>query len=534
VPDGVTQEMLDRFKDLVFEKSVNIQVRRGDPVRERDWAAIEAQRELQGLTDQQIAEELGLTERQVTFIRIVAEREHYRLESHGLLYELHGNRAEHVDTYQVREARRFHMSSPLPAMEPASYLRGQTLGDVVRAGVASQPDQLALIDRGRGLRFRAFLEQSQALAGGLRELGIGRGDVVAAQLPGCAEFFLLHLAVSELGAVLNPIPMTYRAREVEYVLQDAHAKAIVLPGAPRYEEAVELVDRLRPSLTNLAHVVLVGGEERAGTIPLSTLLNTSTETALAPMLSASDPFVLLYTSGTEGPAKGVIHPHDTLLSNAFWLVDVLGITRADTVLSASPIAHLFALYLFYLGLHTGSRTVILEQYEPGSLAALVERERVTVLGLAPAQLLALLQVPDLAERDLSALRLVITSGAPCPAAAYREAVERLGCTVVNQWGMTELQAGTLTRPGDPLERTLTTAGQPAPGVEICSQTIRGRPSRMGPRGISGTGARICSGATTRSQRQRATPSLPAGGSGLGTSQCRRWTGRSGWWGAARS
>src|SRR5438477_102462 len=84
------------------------------------------------------------------------------------------------------------------------------------------------------------------------------------------------------------------------------------------------------------------------------------------------------------------------------------------------------------------------------------------LGRAPAQLLALLRAPNLDEHDLSALRLIVTSGAPCPAAAYEEAVARLGCQAVNQWGMTETQAGALTRPGDSLERTLTTTGRAAP------------------------------------------------------------------------
>jgi acyl-CoA synthetase (AMP-forming)/AMP-acid ligase II len=486
MPHGVTQEMLDRYKDLVFEKSVNVQVRRGDPVRCRDWAAVEAQRELQGLDDAAIATQLGLTEEQVTFIRIYAEKERYHLESHAVLYRLHGNRAEHVGTYAAaREAAERGAGR-------AQWLRGRTLGDVLRAVAAARPTHLALVDRGRGTRYAELLARGQVVAAGLRRLGLGRGDVLAAQLPGCAEFLVLHVALAEIGAVLNPIPMTYRGREVEYVLRDAHARGVVLPGEPRYAEAVELVERLRPALPHLAHAILVGGTARPGTVPWDALL-ADEGVAGAPHSeraandsaadareadgppTASDPFVLLYTSGTEGPPKGVVHSHDTLLSNASWLVGELGVEPGDTLLTASPIAHLFALYLFYVGLHAGARNVVLERFEPAPLVELLARERVSVLGLAPAQLLALLRAPNLADHDLSALRLAITSGAPCPASAYQEAVARLGCQVVNQWGMTETQAGALTRPGDPLERTLTSTGRAAPGVELLVTDDRGLP-----------------------------------------------------------
>jgi acyl-CoA synthetase (AMP-forming)/AMP-acid ligase II len=321
----------------------------------------------------------------------------------------------------------------------------------------------------------------------MRRLGIGPGDVVAAQLPGCAEFLLLHVALAEIGAVLNPIPMTYRARDVEYVLRDAHARAVVLPGDARYAEAVAVVENLRPVLPQLALVILVAGASRSGIVPWEALeadLDEATTTTGSGGASptADSPFVLLYTSGTEGPAKGVIHTHDTLLSNAVWLAGELGVESSDVLLTASPIAHLFAMYLFYVGLHAGARSVILERFEPAALVELLARERVTVLGLAPAQLLALLRAPDLSNVDLSALRLVITSGAPCPPSAYQEAVARLACQVVNQWGMTEVQAGALTRPGEPLERTLATTGRAVPGVELLVTDDRGFPVPPGTEG----------------------------------------------------
>jgi cyclohexanecarboxylate-CoA ligase len=456
-----------------------------------------------------------------------------------VLYRLRGNRAEHVDTYAAarrtadeafvatRERRSALEAATPQCLSPTDYvsrrgagadmlsanehapagpggtlwLRGRTLGATLREVAAARPAHLALVDRGRGVRYAELLAGGEAVAAGLRRLGIGRGDVVAAQLPGCAEFLLLHVALAQLGAVLNPLPMTYRAREVEYVLRDARARAIVLPGEPRYHEAVSLVEGLRPALPQLDDVIQVGGSARPGAVPWDSLLADATQTArpdAAPTvanlwsestaqagdrtghaaeipLTAADTFVLLYTSGTEGPPKGVVHTHDTLLSNAFWLVQELGVESGDALLTASPIAHLFALYLFYVGLHAGARNVVLERFEPAMLVERLARERVTVLGLAPAQLLALLRAPNLADHDLSALRLVLTSGAPCPASAYEEAVARLGCQVVNQWGMTETQAGALTRPGEPLERTLATTGRAAPGVELLITDDRGMP-----------------------------------------------------------
>jgi acyl-coenzyme A synthetase/AMP-(fatty) acid ligase len=347
---------------------------------------------------------------------------------------------------------------------------------VLRAQIAARPTQLALVDREGSLSYRELLASAENASAGLRRLGVARGDIVAAQLPGCLEFLVLHVALAEIGAVLNAIPMTYRARELEYVLRDGHARVVVHSGDVRHAETVAVVEGLRPVLPQLAHVIVVDGAERPGTMSWETLVGGAGELHESnATTTANDPFVLLYTSGTEGPPKGVIHTHDTLLSNAFWLVGELGLEQSDVVLAASPLAHLFAMYLFYVGLHAGARSVILERFKLAALLELLVRERVTVLGLAPAQLLMLLGVPNLERYDLSALRLVITSGAPCPPGASQEAVTRLGCQVVNQWGMTEVQAGALTRPADPLQRTLTTTGRPAPGVELLITDDRGFP-----------------------------------------------------------
>ena len=186
-----------------------------------------------------------------------------------------------------------------------------------------------------------------------------------------------------------------------------------------------------------------------------------------PAPDARDAFLLLYTSGTTASPKAVPHPYRTLLGNSRMGSREHRLTERSRILCAAPLSHLYGLYSLHCAWAVGACTVLLPAYKPDELAQLVERERPTALWAGPAHMAACRNAGLFERHDWSSLELAIVSGSIPPAPLMRELAARLpGCAVTQLWGMTELQAGLYTRPGDPPGLSATTAGGPSPGTEL--------------------------------------------------------------------
>src|SRR5262249_1127874 len=181
---------------------------------------------------------------------------------------------------------------------------------------------------------------------------------------------------------------------------------------------------------------------------------------------AADPFLLLFTSGTSASPKAVPLTYHTMLSNARLGVAEHRITRQDRLLSAAPFSHLYGLYSVHLALAAGATMVLLPGFTPPELIATLERSQATVMFVAPAHVAACRQAGLLEQAELASLKLAMMAGSACPPELVWAWAHRLPNGTVSQlWGMTELQAGTYTRPDDPLEVAVTSAGRPSPGTE---------------------------------------------------------------------
>jgi non-ribosomal peptide synthetase component E (peptide arylation enzyme) len=494
---GVTEEMIATFGEIVFRMSHNYQERTGDPVRTLDWPEIERQREAMGLTDQQIADRLGLTRNQVLFIRTVEERRRFRTGHHARLLELGGGkrfRAERMtpalDHFRYSEAalalRAAMRFDPERAREYVrrGWWRDDTITKWLARHAAERPDAPALVHAGQALSWKELAAKVARLAGALHRAGVARGDVVAVQLPNLPEFIVAYFAICRLGAVMSTIHMPYRAAEIEGLLQhNKAAAAIVLAEAKDFSPA-EAILALRARLANLK-LVVAHGAKVPGAFVLGEMIEQSPpldEDAVEPPVAA-DPFLLLYTSGTTSAPKGCPHNYHALLANARMGAPEHGLTAADRVLSAAPFTHLYGIYSIHAALTVGAAIVLLPVFTPADLAATVARDRPTALWSAPAHFAALRAQGLIARHDFSSLKLVIISGSACPPDLARWTAAQLpGCAVTQLWGMTETQAALYTRPGDPLEVSATTAGRPSPGTEVRIVDAAGRPCPPGEEG----------------------------------------------------
>ncbi|HEY7611009.1 MAG TPA: class I adenylate-forming enzyme family protein, partial [Alphaproteobacteria bacterium] len=494
---GVTEEMIATFGDVVFRMSHNYQERTGDPVRKLDWPEIERQKEDMGLTDQQIADRLGLSRNQVLFIRTVMERRKFRTGHHARLLELGGGkrfRAERMtpaldhfrygeNALALRASLRF---DPERAREYVrrGWWRDDTITKWLARHAAERPEAPAVVHAGRIASWKELEAKVSRLAGALHRAGVAKGDVVAVQLPNIPEFVIAYFAICRLGAVLSTLHMPYRAAEIENLLAHNKAVAAIMLAEAKDFRPAEAVLAMRARLPHLK-AVIAHGAKVPGAFVLGEMIEEAPPLdaeAVEPPVAA-DPFLLLYTSGTTAAPKGVPHPYHTVLSNARLGAPEHGITAADRVLSAAPFTHLFGLYSVHVAMAAGAAMVLLPAFTPPDLAATIARDHPTALWTAPAHFAALRAQDLVAKHDFSSLKMMIMSGSACPPDLVRWTQAHLpNCAVTQLWGMTETQGALYTRPGDPIDIAANSAGRPSPGTEIRIVDSEGRPCPPGEEG----------------------------------------------------
>jgi len=335
-------------------------------------------------------------------------------------------------------------------LERGYWRDDDTLAYWLARHAAERPDAPAVAGAGNIVTWRELERRVLCVAQGLKNKGIGAGDVVAMQLPNTLEFLLVHLAAARLGAVLCTVHMPYRGAEIETILAHSGAKLFF-----------------------------------TSAYPFSELLGAAALPHEHPQPDARDAFLLLYTSGTTASPKAVPHPFRTLLGNSRMGAREHGLTAASRVLCAAPLSHLYGLYSLHCAWSVGACTVLLPAFKPEELATAVQRDRPTALWCGPAHLAACRNAGLFDSHDWSSLRLAIVSGSLVPRALIHDLPDKLpGCAVTQLWGMTELQAGLYTRPADGLEVAATSAGRPSPGTQV-RLSMDGELQVRGPLAFSG-------------------------------------------------
>ena len=188
-----------------------------------------------------------------------------------------------------------------------------TLSHWLARHAKERTDAPALKDGAGTLTYKDLADSVARLGTGLAEIGIGNGDVVAAQLPNVRAFVIAFLAVTARGGIFQTLHMPYRRHELQTLLSDSRAKAVILTHGAEDSRATDVLT-VRENLPDLAHVI-VAGPPPESCLSFETLAATSARPD-AMDVSAEDPYLLLYTSGTTGAPKGVPHAYHGFLRNA--------------------------------------------------------------------------------------------------------------------------------------------------------------------------------------------------------------------------
>jgi acyl-CoA synthetase (AMP-forming)/AMP-acid ligase II len=296
--------------------------------------------------------------------------------------------------------------------------------------VSSDPDRVLAIEGERSLTARSAVADATALASCLRDSGILPGETLSYILPNQLEALVVNLAAGMAGLVVNPIVPIYRSAELRHILRDAHTAAIVLAGG-NFADMVsdlhgELCDlKLIIDVTTDWHRTLARGR-KLRTLPM-------------PTVKPGDVKLILYTSGTTGPAKGVIHSHGTLARVLAMNVRNLGLGGNFSFLMPSPIGHVTG-YLWGLEapIRHGSKVVLMPRWDPAEAVRLIDRHAIDATSGAAPFLQDVISAARAAGTRLPSLRRFASGGASVNPALVREALltfER--ASVFRVYGSTE-------------------------------------------------------------------------------------------------
>ncbi len=317
-------------------------------------------------------------------------------------------------------------TSPLPDVE----IPDQSITDCVFASAAERADEVAITDgAASSYTFSELHGAVRSLGGGLSSRGVGPGTTVAILAPNIPEYAIVFHGIALAGGTVTTINPTYGPEEVRHQLTDAGASWIVT--IPMFLETAQAASQG----TGVEQIVVMGQAE--GAVPLASLFGEPIDQA--PVDYAEHVVVLPYSSGTTGLPKGVMLTHRNLVANIAQMEHTFVPSEDEVALAVLPFFHIYGMQvLMNLLLAFGVRVVTMPRFDMVRALELVQEQRITRFFAVPPMVLGLAKHPVVDNFDLSSIKQIFSGAAPLGADLAAAAAARVGCEVVQGYGMTEL------------------------------------------------------------------------------------------------
>ena len=374
-----------------------------------------------------------------------------------------------------------------------------TAYDMLATVAARDGDRTAIVFDAQRISFGELLARIDAFAAGLAALGLGKGDALGIWLPNRPLWYVAQYAAARLGVVVVALNPRYRAHELNYILGQSRATALLITDHLGPIDYLDMLAEVIPELASavpgelesqalphLRHVLVDAEDPYPGCHRVQDVLEAG-EPLPPPAVKPDDVFTLLYTSGTTSFPKGAMISHRNCVPHGWHCGEVLRLTPDDRVLHALPAAGTWG--GVNIPISTWSHAaclVLMDAWDPLRALMLIERERCTVFNAVDTMLKPLLEHPDLERYDRSSLRTgafaAVGGGGP---GMFEAVVKRLGVPLAfHPYGMTEVNAQSLMHD---LDESLEDRGEPGvtplPGLEArVAHPDTGRPCAAGEEG----------------------------------------------------
>ncbi|MEY2471097.1 MAG: hypothetical protein QOK28_426 [Actinomycetota bacterium] len=337
--------------------------------------------------------------------------------------------------------------SPLPDV----VIPDMALTPFVFQKAAQRGDKVAFIDgtTDQPLSYAALYDRVKRLAGGLLERGLAKGEVIAIMAPNCPDYAVVFHGVAMAGGVVTTINPTYTEREVHHQLNDAGATKLIVFSMFQETATAAAADSGVKEIVLLEDLEDLFGEPLEEQVPVD----------------VDDVVVLPYSSGTTGLSKGVMLTHRNCVANLVQSLAAIPVGEDEAFVAVLPFFHIYGMQvLMNLGLSAGATIVTMPRFDLEQFLALHQEHKLTRAFVAPPMVVALAKHPIVDNYDLSSLKTIFSGAAPLSAELAIECGERLGCEVVQGYGMTELSPVTHATP--PGKFKAGSAGMTVPNTSV--------------------------------------------------------------------
>ena len=347
----------------------------------------------------------------------------------------------------------------------AGQVRDITVCETLYHAAATVPGRLALVDcvadaaARRQWTYAEFVAAAEQAARALLAR-FEPGERIAIWAPNSAEWVILQQGISLAGMVLVALNPAYRTREMQFVLEQSGAAGLFCADAYRGFDMLGMAEAIRPSLPGLREIVSLATWDE--------FLASADPGQVLPRVAPGDMIQVQYTSGTTGFPRGAMLHHMGLVNEATFVAERAGMGDGGVCVNAMPMYHIGGGAVTSFGIWAKrGRFVILPGFEPGLLLEAFEAYSGTHTLVVPTMLIAMLDHPDLARRDLSSLQTIMSGAASVPASLVRKTIGLLGCQFSILFGQTETHGViSQTRVTDTPEDQADTVGQPLPQLEV--------------------------------------------------------------------
>jgi long-chain acyl-CoA synthetase len=327
------------------------------------------------------------------------------------------------------------------------------LRELLESRVAAASGKHFLFSEADGRRY-TFAEFDAAVNRTARLLlsqGIGKGDAVSLLMPNSAEYVIAYFACWKLGAIAGPVNSLLKAHEIEYVISDSEAKALMV-----HSDFLPVIERIRQEIPTLQAVILFDDEATATKEFIDNASISSPTNLSVSDINLDSEAIIIYTSGTTGKPKGCLLTHGNLIANARQISQWLGFNKDDRLLSVMPLFHMNAVSVTTMAaLYAGGSTVVSPKFSASRFWQIISDFQVTSFGSVATMLSMLLSTyPEGVPKGLKTdqLRFAMCGSAPVPAEVLKRFEETFDCLVIEGYGLSESTCRSTFNPPDKRRR----------------------------------------------------------------------------------
>jgi len=335
------------------------------------------------------------------------------------------------------------------------------LAGISEERVKEQGEQLSLFYEGREITNVEMLRASRRLARALKDLGVKRGDRVILQMPNCPEVLQGFGAIWRIGAVVVPINYLVGEEETAYIYQDSGAKVVISSSA-----FLPKVQAGREKASGLGNVILVDPDVPPGFLSYPRLVERSSEETEVVELADDELAALIYTAGTTGRPKGVMHTHLSLYSNAKMQAESISLPDGMVSIFVLPLCHSYGIASMNQGLfRRGGKAVLLGSFNVEAIFSAIQKYRANILAGVPTMYVFMLLFPEPKKYDLTSMRYWLCGSAPLALETFHRFKQAFGFEIIEGWGLTEAGANNSVNPLEGVKK-VGSIGLPMKGTEM--------------------------------------------------------------------